>query len=197
MNHVNEVQRQLIAFLKTSFPAFTTVALTTDVDFSTGGPAVAEQSLPCLYLAGPATERNAMFTSQVPPRRALPPATLGGPDRFRRFSVEEAYDLTYMVVLLAKTQLEMGELFPAVQAFFMNGKTVSALARPDDLASPLLQYEVDLVQKFKAGRMVNLSNLKEMSGSLVVRGVLFADGSYEHDGAIAQTINLDTEPFEP
>lgn len=195
--HLNEVQRQLLLSLRAAFPVFENrIAITTSTDYSENGATTAKQEkLPIMHLVGPETERNDLFTTHQKPTKQLPPATPGGPAQFKTYTAEEAVDLFYQVIILSDKTEQITDLQTKVHGYFLNGKTVTAEKCPGEPGEGSNTYEIDLVGKFAAGRIVNRSNLKETTGRLIVRGVQVSDDAVFKDGFVAEEVNVTTEPI--
>lgn len=186
MSHKTEAVRQFILLAKTMSVFNGNVFFTTDTDYiAMGGKELPEAPLgPVLHLIGPRDSRNALFTTQEKPTKQNPNGT------FTRYNAEEAVDLVFTARILTQKAVDLLAATEALHAFFLNGKNVIVERCVGQPAIGTVTYEVDLIEKFVSGRMVNSSNLKEASGSIVIRGVLVSDGQVYQEGYIAENINL-------
>lgn len=196
MKHLNQVQYNLIKQLKTAFPVFgERVVLTTDTDYqetTVSGQVAKQEALPIMYLIGPEMLRNDIFTTHEKPTFLHGPEVSPGgpPSQFTRHTAEEAIDLYYQIVILDNHLSRWTDLMTAVHGYFLNGKFVEAEKTPGEPDKGVISYEIDLVDKFKSGRIVNRSNLKETTGRIIVRGVLISDGQVFEEGFVAEDVRL-------
>lgn len=185
MSHKLEAVRKLIQLAKTIPVLDGRVFYTTDADYvALGGSELPEQPKgPVLHLIGPRDERNALFTTQQKP-------SVQNGTTFKTYTAEEAVDLYFSARVITQKATDLIAVTEALHTFFLNGKNVIVERCPEQPALGTVKYEVDLVEKFASGRMVNNSNLKEASGSIIIRGVLQSDGQVYEEGYIAEEINL-------
>ena len=189
MRHSTMAIKKLIQKLKeANFPKVdTSVFWVTDADYSENGIEIAQEvPLPHIYLVGPNNTRNALFTTQEKP--TVVDAQNG---RFKRFTAEEARDMVFQIFVMSDRSSVLNDLTDCIDSYFLNGKTIKVEKCPEQPAQGENEYEIDLVEKFVSGRMVNNSNLKEASASVIIRGVLFSDGEVFQEGRTAEVINLD------
>jgi len=127
---------------------------------------------------------------------ALPAIVLVGPDmsedRFfslnqRRYAVTQTgfdlhavpltADLSFSVILLANTQQELLNLAAHAAVFVDRNSYLKVPINFDDLSAGSLDYEMDYAgdEVFTTADVLNLSNVQQMTGRIVVRGVDLLD----------------------
>lgn len=188
MKHSTMAIKTLIQKLKDGIPSLNNaVYWTTDADYSDNGFKIDEDvPFPHLYLVGPNNTRNALFTTQEKPN------TVNETDgTYVTYTAEEARDMVFQVFVMHNRSSRLNDLTDTIDSYFLNGKSILVEKCPDQPDEGLNEYEIDLVEKFVSGRMVNNSNLKEAFSSLIIRGVLFSDGEIFQEGHTAADINLD------
>lgn len=196
--HHRQVIADLVVKLRTDLTGLAgNVHWTRDIDASLDGIDLTTQTLPLMYLTGPSYVLNGAYRCHEKPLVGYGPDIPGSSppvkSQFRKFSAEEPRDMLFGVVLISDNSIELLDLIDTVDAYFMNGKTVTTLRDPDNVTSPSNEYEVDLVDKFEVNKLVNLSNVKSAAARLQVLAVLFSDGQIFKEGFIADEAVLDTD----
>lgn len=185
--HKTQAVRKLIQKFKQAFPDLEgKVFYTTDADYSEDGIDISKQPKPpVIHIIGPREERNALFTTQEKPTVRKQNDT-----QFTRYTAEEATDLTFTITVLTDKSLDLLGITERIHAYFLNGKSIEVERQPGTPGPGTVKYELDLVGKFIFGRMVNMSNLKEASGQVIIRGVLISDGEIFEEGYVAEEVNV-------
>lgn len=187
-SHTTQVIRNFIELIQNAIPELNrNVFLTTSMDYSEDGISIAiQEDLPIMVLEGPIFQRNDLFTSHQKP--SLREFDGGGKEIFTTYTAEEATDILFTVRLLSNLTHQTLDLSNKLYGYMLNGKFVSAEKCPGSPQFGVNEYEIDLIGKPESGRMVNRSNLREMIGQIVIRGVLVSDGQIFEEGYVAEEV---------
>lgn len=191
--HLTLAVRNLIEKLKADLLDYEgRVVYTTDVDFSENDSENAKiEKVPYLKIFGMQTKRNDLFSTNAKPFKRhgalLPDSNV--PSQVTIFQSEDALDLTFQIAIFTQKTQQLQNLISKLHAYFMNGKCIIVQKDPENAAKGENEYEIDLIEELRSGRMVNRSNLRDASGRIIIRGVLVSDGQVFKEGYVADTVN--------
>lgn len=147
------------------------VALTVQTDFEDETDAQLAvthvASLPALVLVGPDVRENRFFSVNQLPEQ---PDGSGG---FVRRRAPRTVDLGFTIVGVSDHTAELLNLLTATEVFFNRNKYLALDRDPANAAAGVVQYEMDLAPDgdLRVSSQPNGSNIRNFSGSFVVRGV--------------------------
>ncbi|MEE8150642.1 MAG: hypothetical protein V3T43_02860 [Nitrosomonadaceae bacterium] len=195
--HALQAEIELIRLLKDKLSRFNNnIVFETDPDYSTVNSMIARAELPLMALEGPNMVRNDVFTSHQKPfvrHGAEIPDSGGVKSEFTEYTAEEAVDFTYETTILTRRKSDLTNAMNEVYAFLLNGKKITVERCPGDPSSGTIEYEIDLIDKFRPGRRVNNSGLKESIGTIIIRGVMISDGEVFNEGFVSsEDPNIET-----
>lgn len=123
--------------------------------------------LPALILTGPETPENKEYRTAV---EATHDSTAG---TFLRMRTPDTIDLDFGLVGVTDSTIQLLNLLEAVKLFLKKTTTLSILRDPNDPDSGLVTYELRIPAggDFRVASLPNLSNVRNFSGRVTVRGV--------------------------
>jgi hypothetical protein len=146
------------------------VSITTHTDFDADTAdklnTVAVAALPAIIFVGPQMVEDRFYSINV---KRYPVTNTG----FNELSVPFTVDLFFDVILLADTEQELLNLAHHATRFVDRNDYLEVPLNFADPAAGTMSYEMDSAPsgEFTAMNLLNLSNVRQMSGRVIVRGV--------------------------
>lgn len=198
-SHSLQAEIELLRKLKAGLPRFNNnIVFETDPDYATVNDIIAKSQLPLLFLEGPTEVRNPTFTSHQKTTVRFGdeiPNSGGVLSRFKTFTAEDDVDFNYRATILTKLKSDLSNASNEIYGFLLNGKKITVQRCPGEPLNGTIDYEIDLIEKFAPSGKVNNSGLKELQGTIIIRGVKISDDQIFREGFVADSEpNLDTVP---
>lgn len=168
---VLRVVEQLVTDLRREVTKNVSVTTSADYDGTPGDGLniITNAELPHVVLVGPTTNENRFHSLNA--RRTK----VTGNTTWAQFRPATTVDLSFEVVVVADASTEAMALMHEVVAFFERNIfltiTVNALTTPANPGDDTASYEMDMVSSFEGLGEPNASNLRQLSGKIVIRGI--------------------------